>query len=65
MSKSKIARSKPRNPLAVLARFRRAGKHATEPGGVRQAERRYTLRDLAGFEITPYEDAPEDKPGDE
>jgi len=61
MSKSKIARSKPRNPLVALLRFRRAGKHAPEPGGIKQAERRYYIRDLAGFDIAPYEDEPEDK----
>jgi hypothetical protein len=64
MSKSKIARSKPRNPLVALLRFRRAGKHAQEPGGIRQAERRYYIRDLAGFDLAPYEDASDDKPGE-
>jgi len=64
MSKSKISRSKPRNPLVALARFRRAGKHAPESGGVRQAERRHYIRSLAGFEIVPYDDVPDDKPGE-
>ena len=65
MSKSKIARSKPRNPFAVFARFRRAGKHGPEPGGIRQAERRYYIRDLAGFDIVPVEEDPDDKPASE
>jgi hypothetical protein len=65
MSKSKIARSKPRNPFAVFARFRRAGKHAPEPGGIRQAERRYYIRDLAGFDLMPVGDEADDKPPSE
>jgi hypothetical protein len=61
MSKSKIPRSKPRNPLVALVRFRRAGKHAPEPGGIRQEERRYYVRDLAGFDLAPYDEPPDDK----
>jgi hypothetical protein len=64
MSKSKIARSKPRNPLVALIRFRRAGKHAPEPGSSRQALRRHFIRDLAGFDLAPYEEEPDDKPGE-
>ena len=61
MSKSRNERSKPRNPLVALVRFRRAGKHVPEPGGIRQAERRYYVRDLAGFDLAPFDDAPDDK----
>jgi len=64
MSKSKISRSKPRNPLVALARFRRAGKHAPEAGSVRQAERRHYIRALAGFELVPFDDEPDEKPGE-
>ena len=62
MSKSKVPRSKPRNPLVALLRFRKAGKHAPEAGGIRQAERRFHIRDLAGFDLPPWEDDADDKP---
>ena len=61
MSKMKsIPSSKPRNPLVAVARFLRAGRHEREAGAVRQSERRFLIRELAGFELTPYDEP--DKP---
>jgi hypothetical protein len=62
MTQSKIARSRPRNPFVALARFRRAGAHApAERRPDRKDERRFYIRDLAGFELLPCEDDADDK----
>lgn len=38
--------SRPRNPLALAARSRRAGAHRSGPGALRQQARRALKRDL-------------------
>lgn len=37
---------KPRNPLVVAVRFRRAGSHQKTPQGIRQQEKRALQREL-------------------